>query len=65
LEVQEDSLELSSTKNYDSMRTLTLKWRLVIQKMEQELRQKFPEWKQVSSALLSAIEASNSRVDTL
>ena len=41
LEIQEQALQLTSVKNYDSMRGLTLKWRLVIQKIEQQLREKF------------------------
>src|SRR5437867_5067913 len=43
LEIQGDSLQLSSVKHFDSMRDLLLKWERVIRKMEQELREKFPE----------------------
>ena len=54
LDVQEASLQLSSVKNYDAMRKLILKWRRIIEQMEQQVRDKFPEWKHVSAALRAA-----------
>jgi hypothetical protein len=55
LEISEDTLHLASTKHFDRMRDLTLKWDRVVEKIEREMTAEFPEWKNVSAAFRSAL----------
>ena len=54
-EINEDALHISSTKHDKTLRDIVVKFERVVEAMEREMIARFPEWKDISAEIRSAI----------